>query len=342
MRTKLVQVTGWYALFLATSLISCDPFEEDFIPKENRLIINENATEYYILANTPAVIDLNTIVTSLFTRVTMRISEDPTRGNLVFLNAFIFKYTPYPSFVQGDDQFTIEFTGEEVLLTTTITVHMTENTSAFPCSLYAVEDYSHAKPGKPVVIGFLDNDRICGIKTTDVTASISISPQHGHALILDGAIRYIPETDFHGIDEIVYTISARNGQQSGAADSLLVSHGLVRISVTSEDCPFFIFDSVILDLTDDIEDVVNTGECAGGYNIPVWGISIPPCDQYGYYSKQISQSNESGSVCSGTDGSFAYYPDPDRSPKDDTAKFEVCINGDCRQVTINIIREGSG
>ena len=341
MRTKIVELTGWYVLLLATCLTSCDPFEEDFIPKEKQIVINQNATEYYILANTPAVIDLKTIVRSLLS-VTMKVSIDPTRGSLIFLNDYIFKYTPAPSFTSGEDQFEIAFTGEEVIQTTTITVHMTESTSGFPCSLYAVEDYSHGGPGRPIAIDFLDNDRVCGIKKTDITASISINPEHGQAVIDNGSIVYTPEGDFQGIDEIVYRISAGNSEQTVAADGLLVSYGLVRISVTSEECPFLIFDSVVLDLTDDIDDILNAGECAGGYDIPVWEIAIPPCDQYGYYSKQISQSNESGSICSGGDGGFAYYPDPDKAPKNDTAKFEVCVNGQCRQVIIYVVREQSG
>lgn len=342
MRTKIVQLVGRCVLLFASFLTSCDPFQEDSIPKQNQLIINENATDYYILANTPAVIDLKTIVTSLFTSVTMKISRDPNRGTLTFLNDFIFKYTPSPAFMEGEDQFVIEFVSKEAVFTTTITVHMTQNTSGFPCSLYAVEDYSHGKPGKPVSIDFLKNDRICGIKASDVTASISISPAHGQAVIKGDSILYTSEPDFEGIDEIVYTIITDNNQQASAANSLLVSHGLIRISVTSEACPFFIFDSVALDLTDEAEDALNSGECVGGYDIPVWEIDIPPCVHYGYYSKVISQSNQSGSICSGTDGSFAYYPDPDKTPKNDTAKLEVCINGQCKQVTIYIIREESG
>ena len=341
MRNKFVRLTGWYASCLAICLTSCDTFQEDFIPKEKQIVINQNATEYYILANTPIVIDFKTIVTSLVS-VTMKVSADPTRGTLDFLNDNIFKYTPSPSFTSGEDQFAIEFAGEEVIQTTTIKVHMTESTSGFPCSLYAVEDYFYGTPGKPIAIEFLHNDRVCGIKEADVRASISIGPEHGQAVLNNGSILYTPESDFQGIDEIVYMISAGNGEPPVAADDLLVSYGLIRISVTSEDCPFLILESVVLDLTDAVDDILSAGECAGGYDIPVWEIAIPPCDQYGYYSKQISQSNESGSFCSGRDGSFAYFPDADKTAKNDTAIFEVCVNGQCRQVTIYVVREESG
>lgn len=342
MRKQIVRVTGWCVLSVAFFLGSCDPFQEDAIPKENQLIINKNATDYYIMANTPAVIDLKSVVTSLFTSVTIKVSKDPDRGSLIFLSDFIFKYIPSPSFTAGEDQFVIEFVSTQAVQTTTITVHMTHNISDFPCSLYAVEDYSHGNPGKTVAIDFLNNDRICGIKTTDVTSSISVTPAHGQAVIKGDSIFYTSETDFEGIDEFVYAIMTGNHQQASAADTPLVSHGLIRISVTSEACPFVIFDSVALDLTDEKEDAPSAGECIGGYDIPVWKIAIPPCIHYGYYRKVISQSSQSGSVCSGADGSFAYHPDPDKTPKNETAKFEVCINAQCRQVTIYVIREESG
>lgn len=340
MRVRFVHLTGRCLLTITSFLVSCDPFQEDFISEENQLIINESATDYYVVANTSIVIDLRSILTSLFTSVTMKVSTSPTRGSLSFLNEFLFKYTPGPSFVAGEDQFEIVFRGATKLRTTTITIHMTENTSDFPCSLYAMEDHAYSRPGKPVAINFLRNDRICGFKIKDVQASISINPGDGQAMITGDSIFYTSEAGFLGTDEIVYQIATGNNQAE--RDGSPVSYGYVRITVSDEECPFFILDSVKLDLTDDIEDILNVGECAGGYDIVVWEILTPPCVLYGYNITLISQSNLSGRVCFGRDGGFAYYPDPEKKPQNDTATFEVCVNGQCKDVVIYITREKSG
>lgn len=341
MKNKTVQLTGRWLLLVASLLACCDPFNEDFISKENQFVVDSTATDYYILSNTPAVIDLRTIVRSLFTDVTIAVSGSPTRGSLTSLNDFLLKYTPSASFIEGKDQFEVMFTSSAKIETVTITVHMATDVGGFPCSLYAVEDYAHTTPGAPVSIKILRNDRICGIKVSAVEISVFVNPKHGQAIVAGDSIIYTSENDFEDIDEIIYKITPDEQQTSGA-DSLVISYGVVQINVSNTPCPFFLLDSCTLDLTDDIDDVMNSGDCAGGYGIPVWGIVTPPCSSYGYYIHEIEQSNKSGHVCFGRDGGFSYHPDPAKTPANDSAKFEVCVNGQCKEVAIYIIREKTG
>lgn len=343
MKSKFVRLTKVCLLVLASLLPACDTFEGDLIPKEKQFVLNAAATDYYVLSNSPAVIDLETIVTSLFSGVTIRVSETPKRGTLTFLNEVLLKYTPSTSFTQGIDEFKLAFASANgSSLTQTITVHMASDTGEFPCALYAVEDHAYATPQKPVSIKILHNDRICGIGLTDVEASISVNPLYGQAILRGDSIIYTADAGFQGVDEIVYKIAPDNSKMLSANNSLPLSYGVVEISVSSEACPFFILDTYTLNLTDNTNDPFSKGECAGGYDIPIWGIVAPPCDHYGVYIEEVTQTKFSGTICFGQDGRFAYHPDQAKTPKNDSARYEICVNGQCKEVTINIVREPPG
>lgn len=233
---------AFYWTLAALLLVTCDPFQEE----ENLARLNTSATDYFILSHSSlshpsAVMDLRALVSASFTKISIKVSESPTRGTLTFLNDFLLKYTPSDDFTEnveccdgyGKDHFKFEFgSSEGILGTHLVTVHMIRWFDELPCSLIAVEDRAYTTPDTSVPIRILFNDRLCGIKVDDVDVSISLNPKYGQASINTDSIIYTPETGFEGFDEIVYKISAHSNQQISGSDDLLVSYGLVKIHVS--------------------------------------------------------------------------------------------------------------
>ena len=235
--SKIFVVLTWLS-------IGCDPFHEDLIPQERLITVNESATEYYILPNSSTVIDLKAIVNSSLTNMSISVLQNPGRGTLTSFGDLIFKYTPSPSFSgaveitnvdeygPGEDQFKIVFTNHgKVVAAEKISIYMTRSTGRFPCSLYAVEDAAETTPGTPVCIRAIYNDRLCGIKVTDVRIAIAVPPKHGQVLLKDDSIIYTPENEFVGFDEIVYKLNLSSDHETSGTNKLLVSYGLVKINV---------------------------------------------------------------------------------------------------------------
>ncbi|MCK4996521.1 MAG: peptidylprolyl isomerase, partial [Thermoplasmatales archaeon] len=109
-----------------------------------------------------------------------------------------------------------------------------QNTNGQSLSLTANIDYSVVPKNVPFYrIEPLNNDIVIDSYNTNVTNVTS--PFHGTAEIMDGlTIKYIPETNYSGYDEIEYTISdGENESTSG-----------IRLWVTNEN-PFAIIDTTM-------------------------------------------------------------------------------------------------
>src|SRR5688572_24245700 len=84
----------WITLVI---IAACDPFEEDHIDDKN--LVTFGQTEYYILPGASVVIDLNSVVKRSFIDATIKISQQPTQGHLIALDAMLLKYEPSGSFL---------------------------------------------------------------------------------------------------------------------------------------------------------------------------------------------------------------------------------------------------
>lgn len=226
-------------MLIASLLVSCDPFKDDVIPDEKVVTVNRSATDYYLVENSSAIIDKTAVVKSSFAKISIEVAQQPTRGTVAAIGDVFLKYTPSAELRESvysnrlvTDEFKLVFKHDEKILSTeTITAHLGWRADYFPCSLYAVGDTVSTTQGISVPIRAGFNDRICNINMSDVQTSIAFDPAHGKVVVRGDTIIYKPDAGFYGVDEMIYRISAPLEPRSPAGDSLLVSFGLVAITV---------------------------------------------------------------------------------------------------------------
>src|SRR5690606_23856113 len=86
----------------------------------------------------------------------------------------------------------------------------------------AYNDIDTTTKNVPVNIFVKDNDEDCNDGAASLTITINSGPFSGTALIAGNAITYTPNTDFVGIDTIIYTVTDGGGLTSTALVRILV------------------------------------------------------------------------------------------------------------------------
>jgi hypothetical protein len=212
---------------------SCDLFEDDVVPDEKEITLGQ--TDFYTLPNASAVIDLKSLVKS-YSQVSLTITDQPTHGDLEKIADAVFQYKPDVNF-KGKDYFLIDIKSNGTsVLKDSISITIGQDTTDFPCGLYAVHDsvtILYSPLGHHgVSIQVLDNDRICGIDKTDVDVTIFSGPSHGVASVVEVSpleIRYTADAAFSGDDHLIYKIS-------DPSDTSAYSLALVTVSVVGGPC----------------------------------------------------------------------------------------------------------
>ncbi|HML68752.1 MAG TPA: Ig-like domain-containing protein [Clostridia bacterium] len=141
------------------------------------------------------------------------------------------RYTPNENYA-GTDSFTYEITdgkGGTAQAIVRVTVNQVNDAPK------AANDTALTKEDTFVDINALDNDSDVD-RATDTTETISLysceNGAHGTAVILNGMIRYTPETNFNGTDTFTYTIQDKAG---------LTAEATVTVTVSPEsDAPWFV------------------------------------------------------------------------------------------------------
>jgi hypothetical protein len=195
------------SLLLCASL-GCDTLDVD--KPEN--LVKFSQTEFYILPASSTIIDLRTVIKKSFVRASLTISENPVRGTLMPMDAFVFKYTPNIDFVEGKDRFVISAVLDDgtTIKSEPMTVHMKSDDEEFPCGVYAVEDNIRIDSSSTVVIHVLKNDRVCGVDEP-VNVLVHLAPKFGDAVVAGDSIVYTPGPLFSKHDEFVYSLSTSSG-----------------------------------------------------------------------------------------------------------------------------------
>lgn len=236
MKIRLCIPLGVYFIPYITFLVfqSCDNFEEDsIIPNEP---VEYVVSKYYIKPGTSALIDLKSIVKRSFVNATLKISTKPSLGTLTHLDSTIFKYQPSTTFISGSDRFDVSVMNEdEEISRVTIKIMVLKPTDEFPCQVYAFSDITMSRPGMPVVVHFRENDRICGVNSSNLIISVNYNQNKGDVQIIgDSLIIYTPGQEFQQKEELIYKISDPvSGSLSYALITVLDSRTTQEVSMPS-------------------------------------------------------------------------------------------------------------
>jgi hypothetical protein len=241
MRIKATLLAGCYLIIAGLVLMECDPFQMDEIPAEKQLVFDATGrTTHYILPNTSTVVDLQSIVETSFSTITLKVTAQPERGHLSLLGDHILMYEPTTDFTTGHDQFIYSAISvdKQVIKSDTVHIMMGLNVDDFPCDVYAIEDYASIKPGTSVSVSFLDNDRLCGTGSANISKTTLLKPKHGTATLTDDIISYTADPGYEGWDQVVYQLSSA----AIGAEDVTVTLGLISILVKEEPCTFEVHD----------------------------------------------------------------------------------------------------
>ena len=221
MTTKIESLKNRVSLLALLAVLSCESYNGALVEPENQVTFSQ--TEYYIVPGSSIVIDLESVIKQSFATASLKISQNPYRGELSQVGALLLKYRPGREFIEGRDQFVFSvISNGEIIATERMTILAKQNIDEFPCDLYTVEDRARVKSGSSVSVQFLKNDRLCGIGSP-LQITIQSEPAFGESkLIGDSIITYTPGPEYMGRDQVVYKLNDASGEN--------VSFGIVSLT----------------------------------------------------------------------------------------------------------------
>ncbi len=318
MHVKFRNSLNYALIFLTlTTLVliyGCDTFEEDNLSPEKSVDISSG--EVFVLPNSSSVIDFTQIV-SARQSVSVTITDQPTKGDFQNIEGNLFKYKPNKDFMNGTDRigFNVLSTANEPISQGVINITVTQDTSEFPCAIFAVQDGAETMKDTPVTVNILSNDILCGIDSMDLEVSIIMDPANGEATLSERQLNYFPNSGFTGLDSVLYKINPVSEPDSSSV-------ALVYINVT--DVP----DSCVLTAVDDRFNFMIPDNSPVTVNVLINDIL---CDadstQIGFVT--ILEPTHFGDVAVVENNQVRYWPNPDKGAYADSLTYRICHNDVC-------------
>lgn len=221
---------------------SCDLFDDDVVPEQSQVTVGK--TDVYALTNSTAIIDLKSMIKS-YSQVELTVTTQPAHGNLQKIREAVFQYTPDANFRNGKDHFRIRLSSNGKTVTEdSVIIHVGQDTTQFPCGLYALMDSVNIPANHPgvTVIDALDNDFTCGFEPADLKLTLFSNAQHGVAAVDNNfkLASYQQDANFSGHDYFLYQITSISdtSYSSIGVVSIFVDNGGV-CEINLEDDGFF-------------------------------------------------------------------------------------------------------
>jgi hypothetical protein len=322
-----------FGLFIAISALvtGCDTLQDDSLTSQKKVDWRKDAI--YMKPDGSAVIDLRSRITSA-QNVQISITAQPKYGKLTSIGQDLVEYTPDDTTTVNSDLFTIAaFDADNTVIDKdTVVIIISEDTTSYPCGVYAMVDFVYNVSGA-TVIDVLGNDVLC----TD-TAQLQLTvpetfpdtdvhlPYFGTAVVTNGnQIVYTPGPNFKGADKFIYRIE---GTPIGKG-ATTYSYGFVYIVATNcadsislgDDYFSFALDSVQPFDTLLLQTHINDQFCTVAGNNYEFGLVTFP----------------NGTLTYGPDYNFYYVFPPGIGPGYvDRFKYHVCIDGTCKEAEVTI------
>ena len=310
----------FYSTVLAVFLLStvaCDRIAQDAAPGPNGVDTEE--IEYYTLPDQQVAIDL-TSISGLNSVTTLYITQTPRLGNARFSGSGLLVYTPYSTFVVGEDQFAVS-TGKETRLARSFRISMAADSSRIPCNAGPIPDWYRTAENQPITVDVLKNDRFCDATVNLASLAVQQQPEHGKVTVENGKVSYTPTAGFNGFDFFFYKVKAVFPQRNR---TFLCP---VRISVGDpyKDCKILLKDEQVYwkqwFITDSLRIPVlaNDQLCKSRYDLPVTIVKAP-----GKGTARVLKNN-----------TVLYFPTNGYTGEDEF-RYRRCDAGDCQEATARI------
>jgi hypothetical protein len=302
---------------LLLGTVACDRIAQDAAPGPNGVDTEE--IEYYTLPDQQVAIDL-TSISGLNSVTTLYITQTPRLGNARFSGSGLLVYTPYSTFVVGEDQFSVS-TGKETRLARSFRISMAADSSRIPCNAGPIPDGYRTAESQPITVDVLKNDRFCDATVDLSSLAVQQQPEHGKVTVENGEIRYTPTVGFNGFDFFFYKVKAVFPQKNR---TFLCP---VRISVGDpyKDCKILLKDEQVYwkqwFITDSLRIPVlaNDQLCKSRYDLPVTIVKAP-----GKGTARVLKNN-----------TVLYFPTNGYTGEDELT-YRRCDAGDCQEATARI------
>jgi hypothetical protein len=324
MKAKKISETLRLSRFLlivsvAIVALSCDVLEPD--PDVLEPTTNVNGKEIYVLANSPAIVDLNAKLQTN-TPVRIALTSQARHGKISDLGKGLLQYSPSVGNSRARDgfDFTVYTLNNEIIKRDSVIIFIENDSTNLPCNIYPSADYVYGVDHDPVIVDVTSNDVICG---GDVTISIykpenSFPPNFGEADVVGNMIKYDPGPEFQGYDRVVYKVST-------AKDTSRWAYGIVYLMGDSACSTRLASDRFVFG-----KDAVDSLIWLPVYN------NDTLCYSFNSYQVNLSAAPLYGKASLTPSGINYKVPATLAFPFSDYFTYQLCINATCVTARVDI------
>jgi hypothetical protein len=304
---------------IACSFSGCDTLESD--PDNLNPRTELTGEEVFVLANSPAFIDLNSKVQS---NVSARIAvtSDTRNGTLTDLGKGILQYSPSVGNSTARDgfEFTVYSTSNEVIKRDSVIIIIENDSTNLPCNLYPIPDYVYGVDDEPVLIDVLKNDIICAgsVAVSVYKPAAAFPPHHGQAEAINNKIKYTPAVGFAGEDKIMYKVTV-------SGDTARTAYGIVYIKGDSA-CSFRVVNDSYFHSQAALDSLLT---------LPVFA-NDSLCDSISVHQVNVKTQPLHGQITRIPVGYQYRAAANATAPLNDFFEYELCLDGLCKAARVDI------
>jgi hypothetical protein len=308
-----------YSVCLACLFSRCDTLESD--PDNLNPQTGLTGEEVFVLANSPAFIDLNSKVQS---NVSARIAvtSDTRNGTLTDLGKGILQYSPSVGNSTARDgfEFTVYSTSNQVIKRDSVIIIIENDSTNLPCNLYPRPDYVYGVDDEPVLIDVLKNDIKCGgnLTVSVYKPAAAFPPHHGQAEAINNKIKYTPAVGFDGEDKIMYKVTV-------SGDTARAAYGIVYIKGDSA-CSFRVVNDIYNHSQNGLDSLLTLAVFAND--------SL--CGSVAAHQVNVRTQPLHGQITRVPVGYQYTAPANATAPLNDFFEYEVCLDGSCKWARVDV------
>jgi hypothetical protein len=326
-------------MFLGAFIAGCDTLDDDTLA-EDRAAIQIKEGPIVVTPQSSGIIDLNSLITASGNH-RFAVTDQPDFGKLESLGNNLMQYKPNQGVTEAQDAFRLTIFGDNnvVLDEDTVTIIITEDSTAYPCGIYAFEDYVY-DVDDVIDIDVLANDTACNLDISQVQVSIPEIVINGVVIpeaefgtvevLANKEIRYTPGPNYPGHDLFYYSIT-KPADGSNARSNEETSIALVYI-IGPIQC-----DSLIVN-NDEYIWHMDTLNLFDTLYLPVTANDIW-CTREAGFTEIVRYPQGTITQASNDNGFYYVRPVNVQATERDIFRYRLCAGGGCAEAEVTILFE---